>query len=213
MDRAYVDKSFNGQSWFRVREQYLKSEPMDNRQQTYAAVTKLLASLDDPFTRFLKPDRLSALRRGTAGSVTGVGVEVTYPSDASSKSLVVVTPLPGGPAERSGVRAGDSIVSIDGKPTAGLSLYEASDLLLGEIGSQVTVSVLHSGSLTAKELVLTREKLAVNPVSSELCSDVAPSVGPAGVSGPLGYIRVATFSSKTSEAFTDAVIDLKVRLG
>ena len=45
----------------------------------------------------------------------------------------MVTPLPGGPADAAGVRAGDSIVSIDGKPTQGLSLYEASDLLLGEM--------------------------------------------------------------------------------
>lgn len=67
VDRAYVDKSFNGQSWFRVREQYLKSEPLDSREQAYAAVVKLLKSLDDPFTRFLTPDRLAALRRGTAG--------------------------------------------------------------------------------------------------------------------------------------------------
>lgn len=51
-----------------VREQYLKKEPMDNREQTYAAINKLLSSLDDPFTRFLTPDRLAALRRGNSGA-------------------------------------------------------------------------------------------------------------------------------------------------
>jgi C-terminal processing protease CtpA/Prc len=111
VDRAYVDKSFNGQSWFKVRvelctcclvaaaalhalpcaglltrlanalphtrrmhhpptqlrESYLKSESMPNRPATYDAIRKLLATLDDPFTRFLEPSRLAALRRGTAG--------------------------------------------------------------------------------------------------------------------------------------------------
>ena len=52
-----------------MREQYLKNEEMDTRQQTYDSITKLLASLNDPFTRFLVPDRLSALRRGTIGGV------------------------------------------------------------------------------------------------------------------------------------------------
>lgn len=51
-----------------VREQYLKSEAMDNREQTYAAINKLVSSLDDPFTRFLPPDRLAALRRGNSGA-------------------------------------------------------------------------------------------------------------------------------------------------
>lgn len=51
-----------------VKEEYLKKVPMNNRQQTYEAIRKLLASLDDPFTKFLEPERLQALRRGTAGA-------------------------------------------------------------------------------------------------------------------------------------------------
>eukprot|EP00897_Mesotaenium_endlicherianum_P004000 jgi/Mesen1/3628/ME000020S03161 len=62
VDRAYVDKSFNGQSWFRYRENALKNTPMVDRDQTYAAIRKMLASLDDPFTRFLEPEKLATLR-------------------------------------------------------------------------------------------------------------------------------------------------------
>jgi C-terminal processing protease CtpA/Prc len=51
-----------------VREQYLKKEPMNSRQETYDAIRKLLATLDDPFTRFLEPKRLETLRRGTGGA-------------------------------------------------------------------------------------------------------------------------------------------------
>jgi hypothetical protein len=68
VDRAYVDKDFNGQAWFRVREQYLKKESLNNRKETYNAIRKLLATLEDPFTRFLEPEKLSALRRGTQGT-------------------------------------------------------------------------------------------------------------------------------------------------
>ncbi|KAG1678173.1 hypothetical protein FOA52_016110 [Chlamydomonas sp. UWO 241] len=209
VDRAYVDKGFNGQSWFRIREKYLKQEPMDNRDQTYAAIMKLLASLDDPFTRFLPPDRLQALRRGTSGSVTGVGVEVTYPPVGSGeKALRVVTPIPGGSADAAGVKAGDSIVSIDGTSTEGLSLYEASDLLLGAPNSEIVLSV-RSGTAPPKTLTLTRRAFIVPPVNYSMCGSVAPGVGPAGVDGPIGYIRIATFNTQTAEAWKDALVAVR----
>lgn len=62
VDRAYVDKKFNGQNWFKVREDTLKKEKMGSRAETYAAIKAMLASLGDPFTRFLEPDQYAALR-------------------------------------------------------------------------------------------------------------------------------------------------------
>lgn len=70
------------------------------------------------------------------GSITGVGLEITYDGSAGS-DIVVLTPTPGGPADRKGVKAGEVIVSVDGTSTKGLSLYDASDLLQGEADSQV----------------------------------------------------------------------------
>ena len=58
--------------------------------------------------------------------------------------------------------------------------------------------------------LLLREKLSVNPVSFEMCSGVAPSVGPSGASGPLGLIRIATFNGKTADAFREAYVAVKV---
>ena len=55
VDRAYYDKTFNGQSWFRYRENALKKEKMSDREETYDAIRKMLQTLDDPFTRFLDP--------------------------------------------------------------------------------------------------------------------------------------------------------------
>lgn len=71
------------------------------------------------------------------GSVTGVGLEITY-DGGSGKDVVVLTPAPGGPAEKAGARAGDVIVTVDGTAVKGLSLYDVSDLLQGEADSQVT---------------------------------------------------------------------------
>lgn len=73
------------------------------------------------------------------GSVTGVGLEITYDGSAGS-DIVVLTPTPGGPADKAGVRAGDVIMTVDGTPTKGLSLYDVSDLLQGEADSQVRLA-------------------------------------------------------------------------
>ncbi|PSS24016.1 Carboxyl-terminal-processing peptidase [Actinidia chinensis var. chinensis] len=62
IDRVYVDKTFNGQSWFRYRENALRNEPMNSREETYKAIRKMLATLDDPFTRFLEPEKFKSLR-------------------------------------------------------------------------------------------------------------------------------------------------------
>jgi carboxyl-terminal processing protease len=90
VDRAYVDKSFNGQSWFRVRERFLKEESMTERQETYAAIRKMLALLDDPFTRFLEPNQYALLQRGATGSVTGVGLEVAFSQRPESLGQLLV---------------------------------------------------------------------------------------------------------------------------
>ena len=234
VDKAYVDKGFNGQSWFRVKEEYLKKVPMANRAQTYDAIRRLLASLDDPFTRFLEPERLAALRRGTAGSVTGVGVEVTFADAANGggkggakgaggSELVVVTPAPGGPAERAGVRAGDVVEAVGGVPTRGLSLYEASDLLQGPEGSEVVLRVRTPGGNgsgrggsgggggAARDVTVRRERVEVVPVSYQLCGGVQAAAlpGSAAAPGRVGYIRLATFNGNTAAATQQAILDLK----
>jgi carboxyl-terminal processing protease len=85
-----VDKSFNGQSWFKLRESYLKNEKMRDREETYAAIRKMLATLGDPFTRFLEPEQYAQLRKGTQGTVTGVGLEVAFSQAKQTKGQLLV---------------------------------------------------------------------------------------------------------------------------
>ncbi|KAJ9558708.1 hypothetical protein OSB04_013322 [Centaurea solstitialis] len=131
IDRAYVDKSFNGQSWFRYRENALRNEPMNNREQTYAAIKKMLATLDDPFTRFLEPDKFKSLRSGTQGALTGVGLSIGYPTgnDAALSGLMVISASPGGPASRAAVSPGDLILAIDDASTETMDIYDAAERL------------------------------------------------------------------------------------
>ncbi|XP_051127635.1 carboxyl-terminal-processing peptidase 2, chloroplastic [Andrographis paniculata] len=205
IDRAYIDKSFNGQSWFKYRENALRNEPMNSREETYAAIKKMVATLDDPFTRFLEPQKFKSLRSGTRNTLTGVGVSIGYPAgkDKPVPGLVVVSATPGGPASKAGVLSGDLILAIDDTSTENMGIYDAADRLQGPEGSGVDLVVRH-GSET-RHLSLVREKVSLNPVKSRICR--TPLLGE---DGPLiGYIKLTSFNQNASGAVREAVETLR----
>ncbi|KAK4425370.1 Carboxyl-terminal-processing peptidase 2, chloroplastic [Sesamum alatum] len=205
LDRAYIDKTFNGQSWFRYRENALRNEPMNTREETYAAIRKMVATLDDPFTRFLEPQKFKSLRSGTRNTLTGVGLSIGYPTgkDKSTSGLVVVSAAPGGPANRAGVLSGDLILAIDDTSTESMGIYDAAERLQGPEGSTVELVVRH-GSET-RHLSLIREKVSLNPVKSRICR--SPGLG---VDGPLiGYIKLTSFNQNASGAVKEAIATLR----
>ncbi|CAN4095672.1 unnamed protein product [Withania somnifera] len=205
IDRAYIDKTFNGQSWFRYREDALRNEPMNTRQETYAAIKKMIATLDDPFTRFLEPEKFKSLRSGTQNALTGVGLSIGYPTgkNESAPGLVVISASPGGPANRAGISSGDIILQIDNTSTENMGIYDAAERLQGPEGSGVELTVLH-GSET-RQLPLIREKVSLNPVKSRICKlptggDDAPQIG---------YIKLSSFNQNASGAVREAIEALR----
>ncbi|GLU08261.1 hypothetical protein SLE2022_251840 [Rubroshorea leprosula] len=205
IDRAYIDKSFNGQSWFRYREDALRNEPMNTREETYVAIRKMLATLDDPFTRFLEPEKFKSLRSGTQGALTGVGLSIGYPvgSEGSAAGLVVISAAAGGPADKAGILSGDVILEIDDKSTEGMGIYDAAERLQGPEGSSVEITI-RSGP-EVKHLALMREKVSLNPVKSRLCE-----IPGKGKDFPrIGYIKLTSFNQNASTAVRGAIDTLR----
>nr|XP_023910772.1 carboxyl-terminal-processing peptidase 2, chloroplastic isoform X1 [Quercus suber]POF12348.1 carboxyl-terminal-processing peptidase 2, chloroplastic [Quercus suber] len=205
IDRAYVDKTFNGQSWFRYRENALRNEPMNTREQTYTAIRKMLATLDDPFTRFLEPEKFKSLRSGTQGALTGVGLSIGYPTqfDGSPAGLVVISAAPGGPANRAGILSGDVILAIDDTSTEMMGIYDAAERLQGPEGSSVELTIRSGPEI--KHVALMREKVSLNPVKSRLCQ--VPGSG--RDSRRVGYIKLTSFNQNASGAVKEAIDTLR----
>ncbi|KAF8015911.1 hypothetical protein BT93_H1453 [Corymbia citriodora subsp. variegata] len=205
LDRAYVDKNFNGQSWFRYRENALRNETMNTREETYTAIRKMIATLDDPFTRFLEPEKFRSLRSGTQGALTGVGLSIGYPArnDNSPSGLVVISAAPGGPANRAGILSGDVLLAINNSSTETMGIYDAAEKLQGPEGSTVELT-LRSGN-EIKHLALTREKYSLNPVKSRLCE--VPGTGKD--SPRIGYIKLTSFNQNASGAVKEAIETLR----
>lgn len=203
VDKAYVDKTFNNINWFKYREDTVKKVSMDSTDETYDAIRAMLAKLDDPFTKFLEPEKYASLTESTmSANITGVGVEMAYGEpDARSgaDAVVVVAPTPGGPADQAGVRSRDRIVAVDGRSTDGLTMYEVADALQGPANSKVELTLRREGDAEDVSATVTRRKYALVPVQSQTCGPAA------GTGAKVEYVRLTTFNQLSGAKVREAV--------
>ncbi|MDE5087812.1 MAG: PDZ domain-containing protein, partial [Trichodesmium sp. St16_bin2-tuft] len=158
---AYVDDSFNHQNWWLMRQKLMK-KPLKTREETYGTIQEMLASLEDPFTRLLKPQQYRNLQVDTSGELTGVGVEISL--DYQTGELIVISPLENSPAETAGIQTGDRIVKIDGHPTTEFSLDQAANRMRGTVGSSVVLTILKKSSDQPQDINIIRDEIEINPV-------------------------------------------------
>lgn len=198
VSQSYVDNSFNHQDWRAMRKEIL-AQPLNDSQQTYAAIQKMLRSLDDPFTRFLPPAQYQSLQTSTAGELTGVGLQITR--DSETEPLEVISPIEGSPAAAADLHPADQILQIDQTQTKDLTLDQAAELMRGPVGSKVTLKVRRPNPDQILEVGLTRDRIAINPVKSEL------KVQPDG--SRVGYIRLRQFNANATREMETAIRDLQ----
>jgi carboxyl-terminal processing protease len=197
VNHSYVDDTFNHQNWWFLREKLLK-QPLKDREQTYKTISQMLAVLDDPFTRHLKPDQYRSLQVSTSGELTGVGLQIAL--DEQTGELQVIAPIAGSPADEAGIQPRDRIQQIDGIPTVKLTLDEAAARMRGPRGSTVSLTVARDGE-PGREVKLVRDRIALNPVIAELHS------GPKDTK--VGYIRLNQFSANAPIELAHAVARLE----
>jgi carboxyl-terminal processing protease len=142
-----------------VKQAYV--EPVDDKTLLQSAVKGMLANLD-PHSEYLDEKAMSDLNEDTTGSYAGLGIEVL----TVDGTLRVVAPIDDSPAERGGIKAGDTIVRIDGKPITSENAADASNMLRGKPGTSITLSVVHDGSNVPVDIRLTREEIRVASVKA-----------------------------------------------
>ena len=92
VNQSYIDDTFNHQNWWFLRQKYLKKR-FKQREDAYTAIEEMLASLDDPFTRLLRPEQYRSLQVNTSGELSGVGLQIDLNSETGV--LEVVSPIAG----------------------------------------------------------------------------------------------------------------------
>jgi carboxyl-terminal processing protease len=192
VNQEFVDKGFNHTNWLTKRGELLRNQ-YGNQKEAYRTINKLLKQLGDPYTRFLSPADFSQLTSQTAGEVSGVGLRLVL--DKRSNELVVADALRNTPAAKAGIRPGDRLLRINGKPTALMNLEQASTEIQGEVGTEVTLQL----SRSPQEIFT----VTLQRVQIELDS-VAYSVKKEG-NLQVGYIRLDEFSSHAAEQMKKAI--------
>lgn len=174
----------------KIEDHYV--DPIEPAKLVEGALRGMLEDLD-PYSQYLDPTSYTNLKSVTEGHFSGIGIEVSirdhYPT--------VISPIEGSPAAEAGIHAGDRIVKIDGKSSAGLTVEEASTQLRGPAGTRVTLTLRSEGE-EERDVVLTRRQIHT------------PSVPYAFVTGDhIGYLRLANFSEKGAEEVRVAVEKLR----
>lgn len=176
-----------------VRRSYV--EPVDGGKLMQAAIRGLLADLD-PHSEYLGVEQMLALQDDTSGSYAGLGIEVQMVDGM----LTVIAPIDETPAARAGMRSGDVIVEIDGVPIDVDTTVEAVEMLRGEPGSSVQLSIFREGADPFR-VQLKREMINVASVRSRMLAD------------GIGYLRVTQFQEDSGPQTAKAVRKLQTGEG
>lgn len=177
-----------------VQRDYVKE--VESRQLVEGAIKGLLTTLD-PHSGYLDPEFYQDLQVETKGQFGGLGIEITIKDGL----LVVVSPMEGSPAERSGIRSGDAIVKIDGVFAKDFSLIDAVKKLRGPKGSPVVLSVFRKGVQDLFDVKLVRDNIQIHSVRSK------------GLGDGFGYVRLSQFMEKTADDLKTDLQALKQQAG
>ena len=196
--RDYLDINgkYTPDKWRTLRRQVL-AKTYGSSKESYEAIRGMLASLDDPYTRFMDPREFKEMQIDTSGELTGVGIQLSL--DKETKELVVVSPIEGSPASRAGVMPKDVILSIDGKSTKGMSTEDAVKLIRGQAGTTVNLQLRRDGKVVDAPLV--RARIELHAVDSQVNTSADGT--------RIGYIRLKQFNANAAKDMADALKKLE----
>ena len=157
-----------------------------------AAINGVLQSLD-PYSAYMTPESYQSMQTETSGEFGGLGIEVSMEAGV----IKVITPMDDSPAAKAGVKAGDYIVKINDIQVQGKSLSEAVDIMRGPVGSDIEITVRRRGERKALIFNITREKIKVASVKSEILDNQT------------GYLRLTSFNENSSEQIKNKIKEFK----
>ena len=168
-----------------LQERYY--EDVDLERLERASVKQIIAALDDPYTAYLTPEELRALRDRNDGAYFGVGLQVAQ----RDRAIVVTRVFDDSPAARAGIGVGDRLVAVDGRSTAGRPLEAVVSEIRGPDGTTVTIGVDPAGGDGRRDVTLERARIRAPAVDGRV-----ERLG----GRRIGYVRLSQFTRGASAA-------------
>ena len=184
INSKFVDQSNNQQNWAKWRHKY--DNQIRTNEDAYVAINTMVASLNDPYTKFLDPKEFADETSSIKGSLKGIGIQI----GVKDGKLMVIAPIEDTPAERAGLQADDEILEIDGVSTKGITVDKAADKIRGKEGTQVTLLVKRK-DVAPKTYTITRAEIEIKSISQKLPTDMT-------IPNDFCYIRLSSFISRNA---------------
>lgn len=182
----YYDAELNTQAWARWKDHYHGKIKTD--EDAKVAIDTMLASLNDPYSKYMTKDEYTEQNNSINSKITGIGVNI---SSVSGK-IHIVNVMDGTPAQFANLLPDDIIFSIDGKEVNGMSLSDVANLVRGPENSFVNITVLRNKDKLTKRVM--RKEIKIKTVKSSI------------VDKNIGYIQITSFiGSTTPNEFLEAL--------
>ena len=165
---------------------------IDHSEVMDSAINGVLQSLD-PYSAYMSPKLFDEMQTETSGKFGGLGIEVSMEAGV----VKVIAPIDDTPASRAGIKAGDYIVRIDGEQVQGKSLMEAVNLMRGEVGAPIEITIRRKGLKKAKIFKINREIIEIKSVVSKL------------IDYKIGYLRLSSFNENSSNQLKKEIINFE----
>jgi carboxyl-terminal processing protease len=193
----YVDQNFNGQSWARWEHRY--DGKLNDFADAHKCVETMVMSLGDKYTRFLDKDAFADEKSQIEAKLFGIGIQIAI--DEKNR-LIIFNSYEGTPAFRAGLKPADEIVSIDGRPTKGLTVEEAAKMIRGAVDTEVALTLRRDEKIPFT-VRIKRAEIPVHAVQTAKMLD-----------GDVGYIRLSSFISQQAPVeMRDALLKLSSAKG
>ena len=185
---TYKQLSIFNEVYNRVKNQYV--EEVTDKELIEKALNGMLQALD-PHSSFMSEEIYKEMQMDTSGSFGGLGIEIT-----TDKGFIkVVSPIDDTPAYKAGILAGDYITHLDGTSVVDMTLKEAIDIMKGEPGTTITLTIFRS-SEDPFDVDIKRDIIKVASVKHRLINDV-------------GYIRIIQFNEQTTTGLKKSIKELE----
>lgn len=182
----YFDSTLNGQDWSRWSKHYV--DQIKTEEDAYVAINSMLASLDDPYSRFLSKEEYAEQNVNIDAKIVGIGVNIM----SVDGKVLIISVVDGTPASKAGIKAGDIILKANGVDVSGKDVGDVAALIRGELGTTVSIELLRKKQRMT--MTIKREEIKIKNIKADV------------VDKNIGYIQIVSFiSSDMTSEFVDAL--------
>lgn len=179
--------------WDALKENYVKSGSLKEKELFYGSLQGLANATGDPYTVFMNPVVTQDFQDDLSGTFEGIGAEIGIKGGV----LTIIAPLTDMPAQQAGLKPGDKILEINGEETTDMAIDQAVAKIRGEKGTQVTLNVWREGWEEPRDITITRGTIVVKSVRWNMRDD------------GIMVVEISNFNNDTEQLFNRAVSEIQ----